>query len=479
MANQGMKDLRGAQRRDFIRWIGAAGAALALERSKVLNYLLDEGGSALADPAACATTNRSVHIIGGNGSEAWFQLLWPHLEVVSNFSNSFAYHAPNEGMLYTEGDKPLYYGPEAPWMVNGKPSRPVTALMAGENETHTQTPDKSANVAGNASMIAACAALQRVDPSLLPVIGVGPVKLGDAPGAPPIATVPDAQGIIELFNSAASQLTLKAQEDQAIYETYYKALVGLRYAAGSPSWRRHLEITKKATSVLGTSLAAALSPTQADLDAYGITALNSSSAGVSAQQKLTNFGRGLISTAKAMKLGLTNCVVLGMSPGPVSEQVFVDPHVAFNDMTRLRDTVKALGAILNGFYADLAATPDPTCSGKNLDQSVIMTLHGDTPHDPLVRAAWPDATPGNSNWLYVMGNGYLKNGWFGGVRANTAVDGWDPTTGETIPGTPAKPIKSADTTYPACAAVLYAVAKGDIKTVNEIYKGPAITGVIK
>jgi len=45
----------------FLRLVGAAGAAFALERSKVLNYLLDEGGTALAD--SCATCCRSVHII--------------------------------------------------------------------------------------------------------------------------------------------------------------------------------------------------------------------------------------------------------------------------------------------------------------------------------------------------------------------------------------------------------------------------------
>ena len=34
---------------------------------------------------------------------------------------------------------------------------------------------------------------------------------------------------------------------------------------------------------------------------------------------------------------------------------------------------------------------------------------------------WPDGTPNNTNWLYVMGNGQLKTGWFGGQthKANT------------------------------------------------------------
>src|SRR5262245_53779675 len=92
--NPGMKDLRGPSRRNFLKMVGAAGAAFGLERSHVLNYLLDEGGSALAD-SGCASVNRSVHIIGGNGSVAWFQLLWPHLEVAdqANMGKGFAYHS--------------------------------------------------------------------------------------------------------------------------------------------------------------------------------------------------------------------------------------------------------------------------------------------------------------------------------------------------------------------------------------------------
>ena len=66
MTNPRVKDLRGTSRRDFIRLCGVAGAAFGLQRARVLDYLLDEGGSAMAD--SCATTNRSVHIIGGSSA---------------------------------------------------------------------------------------------------------------------------------------------------------------------------------------------------------------------------------------------------------------------------------------------------------------------------------------------------------------------------------------------------------------------------
>src|SRR5262249_42236313 len=147
------------------------------------------------------------------------------------------------------------------------------------------------------------------------------------------------------------------------------------------------------------------------------------------------FGKALITTARAFKLGLTNCVVIGLSPGATSETTFTDPHVVFSpgNKTLLKDTVKFLGMMLNAFYNDLAATPDP-CQAQNLDVSTILTVHGDTMHTPLQGDAWPDATPGDSNWIYVMGGGYLKTGWFGGVHANGSVDGFDPTTGMAVPG---------------------------------------------
>ena len=62
-----LKNLSGPSRRRFIRWIGAAGAALAVDRSRLLNFVSDSGGTALADGMTCAATNRSVHIVGDGG----------------------------------------------------------------------------------------------------------------------------------------------------------------------------------------------------------------------------------------------------------------------------------------------------------------------------------------------------------------------------------------------------------------------------
>ncbi len=474
MSDPDMKNLRGRDRRTFLRLVGAAGAAFGLERSKVLDYLFDQGGAALAD--SCNTTLRSVHVIGGNGSFAWFQLLWPHIEVATSGNSAFAYHSFDvPGTMYTPGgaDQPFYYAPEAPWMSNGAPVRPVTGFMAGVNETHTQTPTTPAIVSSGASLLATVASIQRATPCLLPVIGVTPLNFGAAPGAPSIATVPSADGMIELFNSAASQMILAAEKDKKLFETYYKAALGLREAAGRPTWARQLDVGKTAANLIGRNLSQALTPTATDLSNYGVSALNASTASSASKDKLTKFARALIISARAFKLGLTNCVIVGLSPGATSETTFTDPHVVFNNMTQLKDTVKAFGDILNGFYNDLGTTDDPACPGTKLSETTIFTAHGDTPHSPLQADAWPDATPKDSNWLYVMGGGYLRTGWFGGVKANGNTDGFDPTTGAIVPNQAANITSTA-----AGAAVAYAVSKGNMATVKQYYTGPEITGIV-
>jgi hypothetical protein len=470
-----LKELRGVKRRNFLRWIGAVGAAVGIERTGLLNFLADSGGSALAD-GLCPPTNRSLHIICGNGSFAWFQLLWPHIEVANSMNPAMAYHAFGQGFEYigpNPGDKLMHYGPQAPWVANGVPTRPVTAYMAGKDETHTDTPGSAATLGSNASMLAAVASIQTQIATLVPVIGVVPFDFGKADGAPAIATVSSGDSMVDLFSSVASNLTLKLQEDKELFETYYKAMLGVRYAAGSPSWKPHTDITKKAARLIGFDYSQALKPTMQDLANYGVNTLNASGATNSQKTKLTAFARAMIVAARAFKTeGLTSSVILGLSPGPTSDTTFTDPHAVFNDMTALNATVQALGDILNGFFNDLAAADDPICTGQKLDKTVVLTAHGDTPHNPLVASGWPDATPGGANWLYVMGNGYLRSGWFGGVRANGQVDGFDALTGADVPDQ-----KSTLTSAAAGSAVAYAVAKGSTNTVAQFNGGLPITGL--
>jgi hypothetical protein len=289
------------------------------------------------------------------------------------------------------------------------------------------------------------------------VIGITPLTFGAAPGAPAVTTVDSADGMVELFNSAASRVILSIPQDAAMYDAYYKALLGLNKASGRPTQLRGLRVGKQAAGFLGQNLAEQLRPTEADLTRYGIDG--------GTPNKLVEITKACIVAVKAFKLNLTQSVI-----APAMRD---DPHGAFGDMQNLQMTVTALGKIFNEFMNDLIASPDPSCTARNLADNVIITVHGDTPKDPRERGGWPDGTPNDSNWLYVMGNGYLKTGWFGGVRANGSTDGFDPTTGQILPNQ-----QSTTTSAPAGAAAAYAIAKGDMRRVQDFYTGPAIDGIV-
>src|SRR5262245_6151454 len=125
-------NLRDSSRRDFVKYSVALGALLGLDRSRVFQSIEDTAGSALAGEAACATTHRSVHLIAGTGGFAWFQLLWPHVDVAAAHDSSFAFHAPGQEIVAQGSDRPLTFGPEAPWLKRGS-SKFVSAFMSGTN----------------------------------------------------------------------------------------------------------------------------------------------------------------------------------------------------------------------------------------------------------------------------------------------------------------------------------------------------------
>lgn len=444
-------------RRSLIKWSAGVGAALGLPRWKVFEALEVAGGSALAQDASCHPTARSVHIVAGSGGFAWFQLLWPHNDVAAAGNGNFAFHAPGEQTMAQGTDKPLTLGPEAPWKdVPGKFQ--VTAMMAGSNETHTRSPNSASSIDGGVSMMAACASMQTTNPTLVPVIAISDAPFGDAAGAPRVSRVGAADQIVDLFNSAASREggLLANAADAELYDAHYKAFLQLNAAAGTPALVSPYATGKTASAFLGTNLASQLQPSNDDLMRYGVNG--------GTPTKLSEIAKALIITAKAFAMGLTSSVMV-----PAMRD---DPHGAFNDPNNLRNTVATLGQILDAFRADLMAIPDPTCSGKMLGDTTVMSIHGDTPKTPLNRNGWPDGTPGNSNWMYVLGAGHLKTGWFGGIRRDGSVIGWNPATGEDAN------VASATTANAASAAVAYAVAKGDMRRVGEFYRGDAISGVV-
>jgi hypothetical protein len=450
-------DLRGASRRDFIRWGIYTGGLLGLRPWRVLEVFEDTGGQALA-ASACASTNRSVHLLAGVGGFAWFQLLWPHVDVALAQNDGFAYHAPGQGGLLAGADHPLYLSPQAPWQRYGA-AKAVTAFMAGSNETHTLRPTSSSTLATGVGLFAACAALQAASPTLVPVIGVGNPPFGAAPGAPALTAVPSADELVGLFDSAASRVggVLANPGDASVYEAYTKALLGLEAAAGRPTMKRSYQTAKVATNLLGRNLSSQLQPSGDDFTRYGVDPTTPS--------KLIELAKGLITTAKAFRLGLTSSVLL-----PAMQD---DPHGAFASPTVLLSTITTLGKILDAFMDDLMAQEDPTCAGRKLGDNVVLTVHGDTPKNPLDRDGWPDGTPGASNWMYVLGAGLLKTGWFGGIRRDGSAVTFDPDTGIEVAA------RSDTTAMAAAAGVAYAVARGDMRRVNDFYRGSTLAGITR
>jgi hypothetical protein len=355
-------------------------------------------------------------------------------------------------------DHPLRIGPEAPWKTL-LPHRQVSAFMAGSNETHTQQPTTSSSIDGNTGLFAVCAALQVANPTLVPVIAVDNAPFGAANGAPRAARVGSADAIVDLFNSVASRAggALVNAEDAALYESSYKGFLALHAAAGRPTTNRAFGTGQVAANLLGRNLADALRPTTADLARYGIDG--------GTANKLVEIGKTLITTAKAFTMGLTSSVLL-----PAMRD---DPHGAFNDMGNLRMTVGTLGLMLDQFMNDLMAQDDPTCAGSKIGENTVISIHGDTPKDPLDRGGWPDGTPGNSNWMYVLGAGYLRTGWHGGIMRNGAAIGFNPATGQDDPNRSA-----ASTAAAASAGVAYAVVKGDMRRVQDFYRGEDISGIV-
>ncbi len=458
MADLRLQNLRGSDRRTFLRWSATLAAALGLDRARFLNVMSDTAGVAMADGASCSTTARSVHFVAGNGGLSNFTLIFPQVAIAQGAATNpnFAFHAPGMATMAVGTNQPLAYAPESPFQKSG-PTKQMTMFMAGSNETHTTAPVTAATISSSSGMIAAVAAIQATNPTLLPVIGVNPLVYGTAPGAPAVATVADSAGLVGLFNSQASQTLLATPQNASLHEAYYKAFLGLNRAAGLKTMAPSLDTGKVAANLLGKNLSSALTPTAQDDINYGI--------GAGTATKFVEIAHCLCTAVKAFKMGLTSCVIF--------PAMLDDPHDMFDSGLALAQmTAQTLGQIISAFMADCAAAPDPSCSSQTLADSIVFSLHGDTTKDPTTQSGWPDGTAGNSNTLYVYGNGYLKTGWFGSMDGSGNVDGFDPTTGASIPGQ-----ASSVTAAPAAAAVAYAVAKGDSRRVEDFYTGPALTGI--
>jgi hypothetical protein len=148
-----------------------------------------------------------------------------------------------------------------------------------------------------------------------------------------------------------------------------------------------------------------------------------------------------------------------------------DPHGAFaggDAQPAMR--ADSLARILDGFYAELAAHPEPKCSPVgtplSLADNVVTIVSGDTPKTPFNRNGWGDGTPGNSNLVYVRSNGYLKPGWFGDLNATNGRVNFDPATGAQFAAA------NAVSTTAAQLGILFAITRGNVAAVSAASTAP-------
>jgi hypothetical protein len=446
MVDERLKDLRGASRREFIKWSTVMAAALGLERSKMFDVLNDTAGTALADSAQARPTCFTIFQMEGNGGLANMQLLFPQTRVALGNNPAFPFHAMGKAIKVEGTQKDMYVAPE---MANAIKSAkyPFTGFVCGRNETHTGNPVSTNSLGGAGSLLANTAAIQQKVPSLLPFIAVGNITFGAADGAPAPALVANAGGMVDLFNSTASKTLLNTPKHAGLAEAYYKAFLNLNAASGRATMARGNDIGKVSMNLLGKNLSDQLRPTTADLALFGLN-----NAGLPAAAM--NIGASTITALKAFQLGLSSGVAISGFRN--------DPHGMFaNGDAQAMGVAKAMGDILDGMFKMAKSMKDPASSTRNILDSLVWAVYGDTPKSYTARGGWPDGSAMGSNLLIANGAGFLKTGWFGGLgAADNVVDGWDPSTGNTVP------YDQAATGLAASAAVAYAVAKGDKLAVN-------------
>lgn len=441
-------------RRALIKWSVAAGAALGVSRSKIYEILDKTAGKEVAFAASARATKRAVVIEQGNGSLAWSTLHWPFPTIAAGAAANpnFSWHLPGQSTVVAGTAKPLTIGRDTPWQ-NLAPQNQVTAFLCGSNETHNNVA-KSTQTLGTNDILGVVSALQASAPSTIPVVTIGGAKIGTAPGAAVASNVANADGVVGLFNSAASRMggLLAKPTDADLYKTQYDAFIQLNRAATRSTETTAYRTASSAARLLGKNLSSQLQITPADLTRYGIN--NNPRASILA------LGKGLIVTAKAFGLGLTNMVAM--------PHLNDDPHGAF-DGGDVNTVPAQLKTIYDAFAADLTQMIDSD-TGTPIWADTVMVFNGDTFKDPNDKRGWGDNTPNNSNAVYVYSAGALKSGWFG------SVDAAGKATGFGANGNPA-PYDGATTAKFATASIAYAVANKDERAIANFANGITIGGV--
>lgn len=442
---------RDLTRRSLIKWGIAASAALGVSRTRLLEIFDKTAGRGVADAAEDINASFVIAVAAGNGGLAKWNLLWPHYDIAEGGNGQASIHNMGQWTRVAGTDKPLVRSPDTPWEAVA-PKKQMTVFMAGQNQTHV---NNAALNAGAFPILPTLAAIQTARSSVIPFVGVDDIAYGTAPGAPPISTVGSADGVVDLFNSAASQAggLLATTEHADLYKAHYDAYASLNAVARRPTSTKAYNTAKSAAKFLGTNLSEVLRIKPEDELRYGIDG--------SMPQNIAQLGRGFIIAVKSFHLGLTNGVVL---PGMRD-----DPHGLF-DGGQGPIVAQSMKKIYDGLMTDLTTITDP--NGKTLADVTTHVVWGDTPKDPLNSSGWGDGTPGNTNWVWAYGAGYLKTGWQGSIDRNGNVMGIDPATGNPAP------YNQTSSATAAAAAIAFSVARGDMRRVQDFVNGVDINGLV-
>jgi hypothetical protein len=261
----------------------------------------------------------------------------------------------------------------------------------------THTQQPISNMRSNGLELgAAAAAVQSGLGAPLPVLSFTGYSYGPAPGAPPLVTVVDLDGAIAAL--------------RAVIEVPPSLEAELRDVTAASSW-------------------------------YAPTA----------RADVITLATDMMFGANLFKRGLVSQVIIEAIPD--------NPHMAF-DLGFVTSGADDLAGVLDGFYRELAASPEPVCDHRgraiSLADNVVTLIHGDTPGDSFVASGWPDGTPSSANWMYVRANGYLRSGWFGDISTTEVLTRFDPISG----ALDASATRAADVDA-AFAATLFAIARGN------------------
>jgi hypothetical protein len=438
-------NLRGIERRQFLKWSSMIAALLGVERWRHLEVLHGLGGYALADTAnAAAKIGVNINLVGGNGGLANWTLVFPVSGVATKTDANFAHHEPGSGVKSTLTDKSMWYSKEmAPVFANRPKTQQVTAYTAGATGGHTPTPTQL--IGGANSMVASLSSIQLAATTLIPslVVANGPL-FGAAVGAPAAAQVP---------NASKTLLASKDNADQM--EAMHKTFTQLQAVSKSPTAIPGYDSGKVAVRLLGQKLGDQLAPSVADLALYGVD--GTTPAAVRAM------ATAMITSLKAMSLGLTNQLTM-----PSFND---DPHGMFaGGDAQAKGVATALAKMLDGMWKHGDQLVHPA-SGRKISEKLVITITGDLPKNPYERSGWPDTSPGNTNIMYVIGSngGYLKNGWFGDIADDNiaAVKDFNPLTGELGARGSAGTVSGAAAFASAASAVAYSISGGDERRVTD------------